>query len=319
MYDVVALGELLIDFSPIGNSDKGNVIFECNPGGAPANVLAALAKLGKNTSFIGKVGDDQFGLFLKSVLDGSEINTDGLVFSKDINTTLAFVHLDNQGDRSFSFYRKPGADMSLNIEEVDLKLIENCRIFHFGSISMTDEPSKGATIKAVEFAKTLGKSISFDPNLRPSLWRNLNIAKETIEEGLKYADILKLSEEELEFLTGTEDLIEGTEIIRNKYDIALIFITLGSEGCFYRIDDYVGKVDGYKVNAIDTTGAGDGFFGGILYSILEIKKDLKEIKHEEIEKAIKFANALGGLVTTKIGGIPAMPELNEIEQLINKG
>lgn len=319
MYDVVALGELLIDFSPVGNSDKGNVIFECNPGGAPANVLAALAKLGKKTSFIGKVGDDQFGLFLKSVLDENKINTDGLVFSKDINTTLAFVHLDDKGDRSFSFYRKPGADMTLNSEEVDLNLIEQCRIFHFGSISMTDEPSKGATIKAVEFAKASGKVISFDPNLRPNLWDSLDIAKKTIEEGLKYADILKLSEEELEFLTGTQDLLEGTEFIKDKYGVELIFITLGSEGCFYRIDDFIGRVEGYKVNAIDTTGAGDGFFGGVLYSILELNKDLKEINVEEIEKSIKFANALGGLVTTKIGAIPAMPELNEIEQLINKG
>jgi fructokinase len=316
MYDVVALGEILIDFTPIGKSEKGNFIFESNPGGAPANVLASLAKLGKKTSFIGKVGRDNFGMFLESVLNENEINTDGMLYSDNIKTTLAFVNLDDKGDRSFSFYRNPGADMMLNKEEIKEKLINQCRIFHFGSVSMTDEPSKGATLRAIEVSRALGKIISFDPNLRPALWKDINIAKSTIVDALKYADILKISEEELEFITGSKDLVEGSELLINQYGKMLIFITLGSEGCFYRKGNSCGRVPGYKVNAIDTTGAGDGFLGGMLYKILESNKPLDELSVEEIVDAIHFANGVGAYVTTKKGAISIMPEKHEVEKLI---
>jgi fructokinase len=316
MYDVVALGEILIDFTPVGKSDKGNFIFESNPGGAPANVLAALAKLGKKTGFIGKVGRDNFGMFLESVLNENEINTDGMLYSDSIKTTLAFVHLDDKGDRNFSFYRDPGADMMLNKEEIDEKLIEQCKIFHFGSVSMTDEPSKGATLQAIKLARALGKIISFDPNLRPALWKDINVAKNTIIDSLGYADILKISEEELEFITGSKDLVKGSELLSNKYGKMLIFITLGSEGCFYRRGNNCGKVPGYRVNSIDTTGAGDGFLGGMLYRILEMHKELDELSIGEIVEAIRFANGLGAYVTTKKGAISIMPEKHEVERLI---
>lgn len=318
MCDVVALGELLIDFTPSGKSDKGNALFECNPGGAPANVLSALARLGKKTRFIGKVGNDNFGIFLKNTLDENKINTESLSFSQDVKTTLAFVHLDEKGDRSFSFYRKPGADIMLNEEEVKSSFIEDCKIFHYGSLSMTDEPTKSATLKAIEIAKSLGKIISFDPNLRPALWKDLDIAKKTIIDCMKYADILKISEEELEFITGTKDLSEGSEILKAKYGIKLIFVTLGSEGCYYRMGELSGRVTGYKVKAIDTTGAGDGFLGGILYKILTINKKIDELKVEEIEEAVDFANALGACVTTKKGAISSMPNLVDIDNLRNQ-
>ncbi|MEQ8155960.1 MAG: carbohydrate kinase [Clostridiaceae bacterium] len=317
MYDVAALGELLIDFAPYGKSQKGNFLFECNPGGAPANVLAALSKLGRKTAFIGKVGNDNFGQFLKNVLNETDIDTNGLVFSEDIKTTLAFVHLDEQGDRTFSFYRNPGADMMLNVNEIDEDIIMNSRIFHFGSVSMTDEPVRSATLKAVNTAKDNDKIISFDPNLRPALWKDLVEAKEVISVGMKYANIIKISEEELEFITDSKDLVKGTEILMSDYSIDIICVTLGSEGCFYRKGNDTGKISGYKVNTIDTTGAGDGFLGGLLYSILEINKNLNEISIKELEEAVRFANALGALATTKTGAIPAMPELREINRLMN--
>lgn len=315
VYDVIALGELLIDFTPAGKSETGEVQFEQNPGGAPANVLTALAKLGRNTSFIGKVGNDQFGHYLNSVLQKNNINTKGIVFTDDVNTTLAFVHLDDQGDRSFSFYRNPGADMMLHEREIDLEMIANSRIFHFGSISMTHEPSASATLKAVAFAKENGLLISYDPNLRMNLWSDLNHAKNMIEMGLKYADILKISEEELEFITGTNDLNKGSEYIFRHFDTKLIFVTLGSKGCFYRLGNETGNCCGYEIEPIDTTGAGDAFLAGVLYQIIEKKRVITELSLKDVEQMVSFANAVGAFATTKKGAIPAMPTLEEIHSL----
>ncbi|MDQ0199812.1 carbohydrate kinase family protein [Neobacillus ginsengisoli] len=318
MYDVIALGEVLIDFTPAGKSENREVQFEQNPGGAPANVLSALAKLGKKTAFIGKVGSDQFGHFLNSVLQNNNVNTKGVVFSKETNTTLAFVHLDDQGDRSFSFYRNPGADMMLNEREIDLKMIDHSRIFHFGSISMTQEPSASATLKAVSFAKENGLLISYDPNLRLSLWEDLNHAKSIIEVGLKFADVLKISEEELEFITGTIDLNMGSEYIYERFHTKLILVTLGSDGCFYRLGFNVGKCSGYEVEAIDTTGAGDAFLAGILYQIIEKDYLLSDLSLDDVNQMVSFANAVGALATMKKGAIPAMPSIEEIHELYNK-
>ncbi|MGZ4159883.1 MAG: carbohydrate kinase family protein [Neobacillus sp.] len=312
MYDVIALGEVLIDFTPAGKSEAGEVQFERNPGGAPANVLSSLAKLGKKTALFGKVGNDQFGYYLHSVLQRNNINTDGLVFDTDTNTTLAFVHLDDQGDRSFSFYRNPGADMMLNEREIDLKMIDNSRIFHFGSISMTHEPSASATLKAVAYAKENGLLISFDPNLRINLWSDLNHARDMIDVGLKYADVLKISEEELEFISGIKDLYRGSEYIYAQYHTKIILVTLGSKGCFYRLAHHTGISNGYDVEAIDTTGAGDAFLAGFLYQLMENNRRLLDLTLKDVEKMVSFANSVGALATTKKGATPAMPTLEEI-------
>ena len=317
MHDIVALGELLMDFTPVGKSEKGNSIFECNPGGAPANVLAAMAKMGKNTAFIGKVGKDSFGFILKEVLENNHICSEGLNLSEVINTTITFVNLDENGDRTFMFYRKPGADMMLTEDEVNYDLIKESKIFHFGSVSMTSEPSRTATLKAAKYAKENGILVSYDPNLRIALWNNEEEARTQILEGMKYADIVKISEEELEFITGIKDFEAGTAYLKDKYEIKIIFVTLGAAGCFYRALMNTGKKSGYKVAAIDTTGAGDSFLGGALYQILEIGKQLTDLDKCDMEKIIGFANAVGALVTTKKGAISIMPDKNEVEKLMN--
>ncbi|MFF3023239.1 carbohydrate kinase [Gottfriedia sp. NPDC057948] len=317
MYDITALGELLIDFTPSGFQQSGKILFEQNPGGAPANVLAALSKLQKKTAFIGKIGNDQFGLFLKNVLDQINIDTSGLVFSENTKTTLAFVHLDGKGDRTFSFYRNPGADTTLSIEDVDFGLIKNSKIFHFGSLSMTHNPAAEATLAAVAFAKVNGVIISFDPNLRESLWNSLDRAKEMMYKGLEYADMVKISEEELVFLTGVRDLEEGTRILSNTYNVPLIFITLGENGSYFRLGEKIGYVPGFVVDVQDTTGAGDGFLGGVLYKILQKECQIDSLTFKDLEEIASFGNAVGALATTKKGAIGSMPTLDEIYTLSN--
>lgn len=314
MYDAVAIGELLIDFAPGGTTAEGTALFERNPGGAPGNVLAILAKLGKKTALISKVGEDQFGEFLISVMKNIGIETKGILSTTEANTTLAFVHLDSKGDRSFSFYRKPGADMLLSEKEVHLDLVGNTKIFHFGTVSMTCEPSRGATLHAVKSAKEMGALISYDPNLRPPLWNSLEEAKQIIEVGLEYADILKVSIEELEFITGYKDLEEGSKHISEKYGIHFILVTLGAGGCFYRQGAQTGNLPTYDVKTVDTTGAGDAFLGAFLYQVIEKKKALTDLNKSEMEQMIDFANAAGSLATMKKGAIPAMPSIVEIEE-----
>lgn len=313
MYDVTAIGELLIDFTMSKIYENENVMFERNPGGAPANLLATLAKLNKKTAFIGKVGNDQFGHFLQQVLKNNNIDTKGLVFSQNVNTTLAFVHLDQYGDRSFSFYRNPGADMTLDIEEIDKSIIKNSRVFHFGSVSTTHEPVATATLECVKYAKECGSTISYDPNLRIPLWDSLDHAKEKIFEGLKYTDVLKISEEEFYFITGISDLEEGTKYLYEEYNLSLIFVTLGANGCFYRVGNYVGFKEGINISAIDTTGAGDAFFGGILYQLIEKNLHPSKLNHFDVENIAAFANTVAAISTTKKGGIPSVPSLSELE------
>ncbi|HBK69502.1 MAG TPA: carbohydrate kinase [Firmicutes bacterium] len=316
MYDVVALGELLIDFTPFGSSERGNQLFEQNPGGAPANVLAAISKLGKKGAFIGMVGQDQFGSFLREVLAENGIEVSGLKFSKTYQTTLAFVHLDQDGDRSFSFYRNPGADLMLSSEDVDYDLIKKAKIFHFGSVSMTKGPSRETTLAAAKFAKEKGLIVSYDPNYRPPLWNNITEAKTVIKSGLKYVDILKVSQEELELITGTNDLDKGTASLYEQ-GIQVIFVTLGPEGCYYRYPGGIGKMATYKVKVVDTTGAGDAFLGGILYWFSQLTlQEIYKLSLSELRKIINFANGMGALTTTKKGGIPALPSLEEVNLLI---
>lgn len=315
MYDAVALGELLIDFTPAGVSENGNTLFETNPGGAPANVLAVLSKLGHKTAFIGKVGDDQLGHFLGHVLKESHIDIKGLHYAANVNTTLAFVHLDDRGDRSFHFYRSPGADVMLTEDEVDLALVHQTKIFHFGSLSMTHEPVKEATLKAVTEAKAKGILISYDPNLRPLLWDCLKQAKDTICEGMQFADIVKISEEELLFVTGIADLEQGSKKLADRFNFKLLLITLGEKGCFYRWKDETGLIPAIPVQPVDTTGAGDIFFGSLLHKILEQGLDLDLLTPETIKEIILFANIAAGLGTTKMGAIPAIPALNDINRI----
>lgn len=313
MVDVVALGEVLIDFTPQGISDRGNPLFERNPGGAPANVLAYLAKLGKQTAFIGKVGQDQFGIFLKETLEKNGIHTENVIFDSEVNTTLAFVHLKEDGDRSFSFYRNPGADMNLHADEVDEKLIQDSKFLHFGSLSMTSEPVRSATFKALEVAKAAKVLISYDPNLRVPLWPTLELAKEMMLKGMAYADVVKISEEELLFLTGEAEIALGSELLLKDYpNIQLLLVTMGAEGSAFRTARDFGMVPGFKVKAVDTTGAGDSFFGGILYGILERNLDIQGMDGEACAELLTFANAGASIVTTRYGAIAVMPTLAEI-------
>ena len=271
LYDVTAMGEMLIDFTLNGQSEQGNHLFEACPGGAPCNVLAMLNKLGRKTAFIGKVGEDQFGRLLKGTIDELGIETKGLILDKEIHTTLAFVHTFPDGDREFSFYRKPGADMMLTEEEVDYDLIRQSRIFHFGTLSMTDEPVRSATKKALEVAKEAGCLITFDPNLRPPLWNSLDEAKKQMEYGFQYCDMLKISDNEIQFVSGKEDYDEGICYLQDKYNIPLIFLTMGKDGSRAYYKDIRVERKGFQVKAIETTGAGDTFCGCSIHGLLDRK------------------------------------------------
>lgn len=316
-YDVAALGELLIDFTENGISAQGNPVLEANPGGAPCNVLAMLKKLSHTVIFIGKVGKDMFGDQLERALAEIGIDTSGLVRDAEVHTTLAFVEKKQDGDRDFSFYRNPGADMMLKEEEVLEKkeLIENCRIFHFGTLSMTHENCRKATKKAIELAKSAGAVISFDPNLREPLWDSLDNAKEQVEYGLTKCNVLKISDNEIKWLTGIDDYDEAVSSIQEKYpDISLILVSLGKEGSLA----YSNKIKAFEKpflqeNTIETTGAGDTFCAGILHYVLE--HGLKNYREEELVEMLMFANAGAALITTKKGALRVMPDPSEVENL----
>ncbi|AIF50883.1 carbohydrate kinase [Pelosinus sp. UFO1] len=315
MFDVVALGELLIDFTPIPLSFDGKLQFQQNPGGAPANVLAALTKLGGKSAFIGMVGQDQFGLFLKDVLVQNNINVTGLKVSPRAHTTLAFVHLDSSGDRSFSFYRNPGADMLLGSQDVDYEILAKAKIFHFGSLSMTDEPVRSATLAAVQFAREKKLIISYDPNFRPALWPSTKEAITHMKVGLTYADIVKISDEELKMITGKDDIVEGASTLYQAGN-KIVLVTLGAEGCYYQYPGGQGRLLSYPVKPVDTTGAGDAFLGAFLYQLGDRSlAEISSLPQKQFEDLIDFANAAGGLTTTKAGAIPALPSLKDINDL----
>jgi fructan beta-fructosidase len=314
--DVIAIGEVLIDFTPAGRTVGGNEQFECNPGGAPANVAAALARLGARTALISKVGEDQFGSLLHNTLLSSGIDVSDVSFTNEASTTLAFVHLDDKGDRSFSFFRKPGADTFLHSKDVPLDRIETCQILHFGSLSMTHEPARTATKTAVLKAKEAGVLLSFDPNIRFALWESKEEAKKNIIWGMKYADILKISEEELFFITGTSDVEQGSLKLQQQFGIVLIVVTLADKGCYYRLAGQDGYVPGFQVKAIDTTGAGDAFLGCLLYKVLKVGISLNNLTTKQIISMLTFANAGGALVTTRKGALKSMPTTYEIYEMI---
>ena len=315
-FDVTALGELLIDFPMYGQSDQGNNLFEACPGGAPCNVLALLNKMGKKTAFIGKVGQDQFGSLLKETIMEAGIDASNLVMDKEVNTTLAFVHTFPDGDREFSFYRNPGADMMLREDEVDAGFIRQAAIFHFGTLSMTHDGVRAATKKAVKAAKEGGCLISFDPNLRPPLWSSLDLAKEQMEYGFSVCDILKISDNEIQFVSGKEDYDEGIAYLQEKYNIPLILLTLGRDGSRAYYKGMRVECPGFSVDTIETTGAGDTFGGSSLNYIVE--HDLNSLTEEQLREMLTFANAAAAIVTTRKGAIKAMPVREEVYSLIEQ-
>ena len=310
--DVTALGELLIDFTENGISPQGNPLFEANPGGAPCNVLALLAKLGHDTAFIGKVGKDFFGMQLKDAIQEVGICADYLSMDAEVHTTLALVHTFPDGDRDFSFYRNPGADMMLTEEEVPEDLIADSKIFHFGTLSMTHEGVRAATKKALDIAKEKNVMISFDPNLRPPLWNSLEEAKKQVLCGLGYCDVLKISDNEIEWLTGEEDYTKGVGWIKERFpEIKLILVSMGKEGSRAYYGDMIVEVPA-RINekTIETTGAGDTFCGCVLHYILE--HNLEGMTEENLKEMLQFANSAASLITTKKGALRVMPEREEI-------
>ena len=314
-FDVTALGELLIDFTENGMSAQGNPLYEANPGGAPCNVLAMLNRAGRKTAFIGKVGQDIFGNRLRAVLEEVGIDTSNLVSDGDVRTTLAFVETFADGDRDFSFYRNPGADMMLGEEELHLELLADTRIFHFGTLSMTHEKVRRATKKAVVAAKENGALISFDPNLRPPLWKSLEEAKEQAAYGFSQCDILKISDNEIQWFTGKEDYDEGIKVLQDTYHIPLILLSMGKEGsrAYYR-DLRVERAPYLQENTIETTGAGDTFGGSCLNFVLEYGLD--GLDEEKLSYMLSFANAAASLITTRKGALRVMPKPEEVEKLM---
>lgn len=314
-FDILALGEILIDFTHNGTSSQGNGLFEANPGGAVSNVLAMMNKLGHSAAFVGKVGDDIFGKLLKNTLDELSINTDYMLVDKDIRTTLAFVANDETGDRSFSFYRNPGADMMLCADEVDEETIKATRIFHFGTLSMTHDGVREATKKALKVAKENGVLISFDPNLRESLWSSLDLAKEQFDYGMRYCDVLKISDNEIQWFTGKEDYEEGVKYLQDTYHIPLILLSLGRDGSRAYYKEMRVEVPAFvQEHTIETTGAGDTFFGSSLHFVLE--KGLESLSEEDLKEMLTFANAAASIITTRKGALKVMPSREEVEALM---
>ena len=316
-YDVTALGELLIDFTENGKSGQGNPLFEANPGGAHCNVLAMLSKLGHKTTFIGKVGKDFFGQQLKEAISEVGICADYLFMDEEVHTTLALVHTYPDGDRDFSFYRNPGADMMLTEAELPLDVLQDTKIFHFGTLSMTHEGVRAATKKAVQTAKAAGAWISFDPNLRPPLWKSLDEAKEQVLYGLEYCDILKISDNEITWLTGEEDYSAGVAWINSRYHIPLVLVSMGKEGSrAYYQGNMVEVAPFLQENTIETTGAGDTFCGCVLHYICE--HGLEGLTESGLKEMLVFANAAASVITTRKGALRVMPEREDVEDVISR-
>ncbi len=310
MCDIIAMGELLIDFTPAGTTD-GKKLYMQNPGGAVANVAVALAGFGAAAAFSGMVGNDVFGHYLKGVLCDKGVDVSGLRMTDDCHTTLAFVHLFDNGDRDFTFMRNPGADIMYSVQDIDETAIKSARLFHFGSLSLTDEPMRSATFAALAIAKKNGTLISYDPNYRAPLWRSLGEAKTMMMRGLEYADIVKISDNEVDLLfDGASYEQTAKQLIRNG--AKLVFITLGSEGAVFACADGVGRVSGYTAKAIDATGAGDCFTAGVLYQYLTSEKILDALLIEDVTSFVDFANAAASVCVEKRGGIPSMPNIAQV-------
>lgn len=318
MMDVVALGELLIDFACLNTDSDGYPTMAAHPGGAPANFLAALTKFGAKTALLGKVGTDAFGKMLTGTLQKAGIETRGLVSANDVFTTLAFVTFDEHGDREFSFSRKPGADTCLNFDELDLSLIDEAKVFHFGTLSLTDEPARTTTQKAVAYAKKAGKLITYDPNLRKPLWRDLEEAKKQLIWGLQQADVVKISDEEVEFLFGL-GVEEGADYILKNLGVKLVFVTCGADGCYFRNAIASGHVPSLRdIQVKDTTGAGDIFGGSAVWKLLQYGVSPELLNETQLRDVVTFACTSAGLSTTRSGGISSVPEYEEVLKRMEK-
>lgn len=310
-YNIAAFGELLIDFTYEGISNAGQKMFAQNPGGAPANVLVAASRLGASSAFLGKVGNDMHGSFLRKILRSENVDTKGLILDDKYFTTLAFVDLNENGERSFSFARKPGADTKMECEEVNLDILKNANIYHVGSLSLTNEPSRSTTIYSVKKAKEYGCIISYDPNYRDSLWQNEECAKKHIRSLIEYVDVMKISDEEMELVTDKNNPVEAAKFLINN-GVKLVVITLGKDGA-YVCNNEVGKfVSGFRSNSIDTTGAGDSFWGGFLYKLSESNEKIQKITLKEAEKFVRFSNAVASICVEGKGAIPSMPKMEEV-------
>ena len=316
MIDVVALGELLIDFTCVDKNADGYPTMKAHPGGATTNFLATLAKYGTSTALMGKVGNDAFGKLLIGTLQKLGIETRGMVIADDVFTTLAFVTLDDSGDREFSFARKPGADTCIAYEELDLSLIYEAKVFHFGTLSLTNEPAKSATYKAVAYAKEHGKLITYDPNLRKPLWSSMEDAKEQLLWGLTQADIVKISDNEVDFLFGLSPEEGAAHIIEN-FGVKLVFVTCGADGCVFMNRRATGKVAAPKDIAVaDTTGAGDIFGGSALWMILQLNIAPESLEAAQLEKIAAFACTAASLSTQKSGGASSVPSLEDVNRVL---
>lgn len=310
MIDITAVGEILIDLTQSGVNELGIPVFAANPGGAPANLAVAAARLGASTAFIGKVGTDSYGTFLRNTLIDNKVDVSGMITDQTSRTTLAVVAVDRHGERTFSFYRNPSADVNLRADEISDEQLKATRILHFGSVSLTTDPARGATLHAAKAAKEFGAIISYDPNYRASLWSDEATAIERMLEPLNMVDILKVSDEELPLLTGTEDLDKGSQWLADK-GIALILVTLGANGAYYRFGSHTGHIPGVKVKVGDTNGAGDTFFGATLSQIAKFGK-LSDITVPQLENILTIANRAAALTTSRHGAIPAMPTYSEV-------
>ncbi len=312
-YDVVALGELLIDFACVQTDDEGYPTMVAHPGGAPANFLAALSKYGAKTAMIGKVGTDTFGKLLVKSLSSVGIASEGVVQDEEVFTTLAFVTFDAEGDREFAFARKPGADTCLRKAEIPTDLIDRAKVLHFGTLSLTDEPAKSATQYAVAYAKEQGKLVTFDPNLRKPLWKDLEQAKEQMLWGLHQAHVVKISDEEVEFLFGPCSWETASKKLMEEFGIRLVFITLGKNGCFFANQKASGQLPALSgLTTIDTTGAGDIFGGSAVWKLLQTGKAPEDLEKSDLEEVVRFACTAAGLSTQRPGGISSVPSLEEI-------
>ena len=315
--DIVALGELLIDFTEAGTGADGMKLFEQNPGGAPANLLTAASHMGYRTAFIGKVGMDMHGAFLKKTLEKEGIDTRALVEDPETFTTLAFVEINENGERNFSFARKPGADTQLRREELDQQLLSDCQIFHFGSLSLTDEPSRSATWEAARLAKAAGALISYDPNYRPPLWRCQEEAAEGMKSVVSLVDVMKVSDEESLLLTG-ETTYEKAALRLLAQGPKLVAVTLGGDGVLLVSKAHQEMIPAFRTEAVDTTGAGDSFWGGFLSRFLSYEKELEQMTWDELKNCAVTGNAVASLCVRKRGGIPAVPSKEEVEDFLQK-
>ena len=315
MPDILSIGEILIDFTELKGED-GEVYYKKNAGGSPANIACMAARLGASSGIIAKLGNDMFGKYLQGVLKAKNVDTSGLILDPNFSTSLAFVGKDADGNRNYIFYRKNTADLNLKFNEINLKLIDSCKIFHFGALTLTNEPSKTTTINAVEYAKAKGKLISYIPNWRPYLWSSREAAIQSMQNALQYADIVKVSESELQLITDCGNLLPGIAKLLNE-GVKIICVTQGAKGCIIATKSSVELYPSYKVETVDTLGSGDSFFGAFLVKLLEKTKDITELTSEELREMACFANACGAVTSTKMGAIPAMPTLDEVNDFMD--